>query len=114
MPTFVSVLIYIRTARCDHTSAAGQIAALQRPGWSSHEAPETEDCFFARPARSGWLQWGCLLSQQIVPLSANCAGFSEETLIGTIYKCEICRLESASPNRWFVIHCSDSRLGIYK
>jgi hypothetical protein len=35
-------------------------------------------------------------------------------LIGTIYKCEICGLETSSPVRWFVIHCSDSRLGIFK
>jgi hypothetical protein len=35
-------------------------------------------------------------------------------LIGTIYKCEICGLESSAPVRWFVVHCSDSRLGIFK
>jgi len=35
-------------------------------------------------------------------------------LIGTIYKCEICGLESSAPVRWFVIHCSDSKLGIFK
>jgi hypothetical protein len=35
-------------------------------------------------------------------------------LIGTNYKCEICGLESSSPVRWFVIHCSDSKLGIHK
>jgi hypothetical protein len=37
-----------------------------------------------------------------------------ESLIGTNYKCEICGLESSAPVRWFVILCSDSRLGIYK
>jgi len=35
-------------------------------------------------------------------------------LIGTIYKCEICGLEASSPTRWFVIHCSDSKLGVFK
>jgi hypothetical protein len=35
-------------------------------------------------------------------------------LIGKIYKCEICGLESSTPVRWFVIHCSDSKLGIFK
>lgn len=35
-------------------------------------------------------------------------------MIGTIYKCEICGVESSAPVRWFVIHCSDSNLGIFK
>ena len=38
----------------------------------------------------------------------------DERLIGTIYKCEICRTESQAPVRWFVIHCSDTRLQVYK
>ena len=44
------------------------------------------------------------------PFLETCGGF----LIGTIYKCEICGIESQAPVRWFVIHCSDSKLGIYK
>jgi hypothetical protein len=35
-------------------------------------------------------------------------------LIGTIYKCEICALESSAPIRWFVIHCSDAKLAVCK
>jgi hypothetical protein len=35
-------------------------------------------------------------------------------LIGKTYKCEICALETTAPVRWFVIHCSDARLGVYK
>jgi hypothetical protein len=35
-------------------------------------------------------------------------------LIGTIYKCEICGIESSAPVRWFVIHCCDTNLGIFK
>jgi hypothetical protein len=35
-------------------------------------------------------------------------------VIGTIYKCEICGLESSAPTHWFVIHCCDTKLGIYK
>jgi len=35
-------------------------------------------------------------------------------LIGKNYKCEICGEESSSPVRWFVIHCGDTRLAIYK
>jgi len=35
-------------------------------------------------------------------------------LIGTNYKCEICGEETSNPTRWFVIHCSDSKLAIYK
>jgi hypothetical protein len=35
-------------------------------------------------------------------------------LIGTIYRCEICGDESRTPVRWFVVHCSDAKLSIYK
>ena len=35
-------------------------------------------------------------------------------MIGTIYRCEICRTESAVPVRWFVIQCSDVRLQVWK
>jgi hypothetical protein len=72
--------------------------------------------------REQWLS-ELKISAQVLPeagyngaawLSSNLRRFPEETLIGTIYKCEICRLETSSPIRWFVIHCSDSRLGIYK
>jgi hypothetical protein len=35
-------------------------------------------------------------------------------LIGKIYKCEICGLESSSPVRWFVIHCGDTKLAVIK
>ena len=35
-------------------------------------------------------------------------------MIGTNYKCEICGEESSAPVRWFVIHCSDSNLAIFK
>lgn len=35
-------------------------------------------------------------------------------MIGTVYKCEVCGLESSSPVRWFVIHCSDAKLSVYK
>ncbi len=35
-------------------------------------------------------------------------------MIGTIYKCEICALESSTPIRWYVIHCSDSKLAVCK
>jgi hypothetical protein len=38
----------------------------------------------------------------------------EAALIGTIYTCEICKLESSAPRGWFVIHCSDSRLAVCK
>ncbi len=31
-------------------------------------------------------------------------------MIGTNYKCEICGEETSNPMRWFVIHCSDSKL----
>jgi hypothetical protein len=41
-------------------------------------------------------------------------GVRRLNLIGKIYKCEICGLESSAPVRWFVIHCSDSKLGVYK
>ncbi len=42
------------------------------------------------------------------------SGPGRHFLIGTIYKCEICGLESSAPVRWFVIQCSDARLSIYK
>lgn len=35
-------------------------------------------------------------------------------MIGKVYKCEICGLESTAPVRWFVIQCGDTRLGVYK
>ncbi len=35
-------------------------------------------------------------------------------MIGTIYRCEICGTESSAPVRWFVIHCSDAKLSVYK
>ena len=35
-------------------------------------------------------------------------------MIGTVYKCEICGEESTSPVRWFVIHCGDTKLGVFK
>lgn len=35
-------------------------------------------------------------------------------MIGKIYKCEICGLESSAPVRWFVIHCGDTRLAVIK
>ena len=35
-------------------------------------------------------------------------------MIGTIYRCEICRTESTKPVRWFVIRCSDARLQVWK
>lgn len=35
-------------------------------------------------------------------------------MIGKVYTCEICALESTAPVRWFVIQCSDARLGVYK
>lgn len=35
-------------------------------------------------------------------------------MIGTIYRCEICGLESEKPVRWIVIHCNEAQLTIYK
>ncbi len=35
-------------------------------------------------------------------------------MIGRIYKCEICGEESESPVRWLVIHCSSTRLTVFK
>jgi hypothetical protein len=35
-------------------------------------------------------------------------------LIDTVYRCEICGLESDRPVRWIVIHCSDAQLTIFK
>jgi hypothetical protein len=55
---------------------------------------------------------GCSVSIQYAIATPSL--LEESLLIGTIYRCEICGLESSAPVRWFVIHCSDSRLGIYK
>ena len=35
-------------------------------------------------------------------------------MIDTVYRCEICGLESDRPVRWIVIHCSDTQLTIFK
>lgn len=35
-------------------------------------------------------------------------------MIGKIYKCEVCGLESSAPVRWFVIHCGDTKLAVIK
>jgi len=35
-------------------------------------------------------------------------------MIGTIYRCEICNIESDNPLRWIVIHCSDTQLTVFK
>jgi hypothetical protein len=35
-------------------------------------------------------------------------------MIGTNYKCEICGIESDSPVKWIVIHCSDAQLTVFK
>jgi hypothetical protein len=35
-------------------------------------------------------------------------------LIDTIYRCEICGIESDNPVRWIVIECSDVQLTVLK
>jgi hypothetical protein len=35
-------------------------------------------------------------------------------VIDTVYRCEICGLESERPRGWIVIHCSDAQLTIFK
>jgi hypothetical protein len=35
-------------------------------------------------------------------------------VIGTIYKCEICGIESDNPMRWIVIQCSNASLTVFK
>ena len=35
-------------------------------------------------------------------------------VIDTIYRCEICGIESQKPMRWVVIHCSDKQLTVFK
>ena len=35
-------------------------------------------------------------------------------VIDTIYRCEICGIDSESPVRWIVIHCSDAQLTVFK
>ena len=35
-------------------------------------------------------------------------------MIDTIYRCEICNLESQTPVHWFVIHCGDTQLAVFK
>ena len=88
------------------TAGTAKAAAPRRgAGEENHGFPEPKISAEVLP-EAGYNGAACL--------SSNLRRFPEETLIGTIYKCEICRLESSSPNRWFVIHCSDSRLGIYK
>src|SRR5262245_814792 len=31
-----------------------------------------------------------------------------------VYRCEICGIESQNFNHWFVIHCSDEKLSVFK
>jgi hypothetical protein len=35
-------------------------------------------------------------------------------MIGKVYRCEICGIESDNPVRWMVIQCSDTQLTIFK
>ena len=35
-------------------------------------------------------------------------------MIGTIYRCEICGIESDNPVRWIVIQCNDAQLTVLK
>lgn len=35
-------------------------------------------------------------------------------MVGTVYRCEICGIESDSPVRWIVIHCNDAQLTVLK
>ena len=35
-------------------------------------------------------------------------------MIDTIYRCEICGIESENPVRWIVIQCSDEQLTVFK
>ena len=49
-----------------------------------------------------------------LPLIVTSIAAGGKNLIGTNYKCEICGDETSNPVRWFVIHCSDTRLGIFK
>lgn len=35
-------------------------------------------------------------------------------MIDTVYRCEICGLESDNPRGWIVIHCSDLQLKVFK
>lgn len=35
-------------------------------------------------------------------------------MIDTVYRCEICGLESDNPRGWIVIHCSDLQLNVFK
>jgi len=35
-------------------------------------------------------------------------------MIGRSYRCEICGTESESPMRWFVIHCGNADLTVFK
>lgn len=35
-------------------------------------------------------------------------------MIDTIYRCEICGVESDNPVRWIVIHCCDSQMTLFK
>lgn len=35
-------------------------------------------------------------------------------MINTVYRCEICGIESDDPVRWIVIHCNDAQLSVFK
>jgi hypothetical protein len=35
-------------------------------------------------------------------------------VIDTVYRCEICSLESDNPRGWIVIHCNDKQLTVFK
>jgi hypothetical protein len=35
-------------------------------------------------------------------------------MIGRSYRCEICGTESENPMRWFVIHCGNADLRVFK
>ncbi len=35
-------------------------------------------------------------------------------MIGKVYKCDVCGVESSAPIRWYVLSCGETRLGIFK
>ena len=35
-------------------------------------------------------------------------------MIDTIYRCEICGIESENPIRWLVVNCNETQLTVFK